>query len=110
MVPTTPAMNEPGRFHTRIREWPAAERPREKLLRRGSESLSDAELVAILLRTGSENITAVDIAKRLLIDYGSLEKLTSRPGQELKQYRGVGEVKAIALHAEAKAIAGSSAE
>jgi DNA repair protein RadC len=90
-------LREPGAFHTKISEWPTGERPREKLARHGSETLSDAELLAILLRTGTGNATAVDVAKKLLIDFLSVHNLASRPLTELRRYRGIGEVKAVTL-------------
>ncbi|KAB0484410.1 RadC family protein [Pseudomonas psychrophila] len=58
-----------------IRDWPAAERPREKLLEHGSSSLSDAELLAIFLRTGVSGKSAVDLARHLLTEFGSLRAL-----------------------------------
>ena len=58
-----------------ISDWPAAERPREKLLARGAGILSDAELVAILIRTGTRGGTALDVARRLLDDYGGVRGL-----------------------------------
>jgi len=58
-----------------IRSWPPSERPREKLLLRGASSLSDAELLAIFLRTGLPGVTAVDLARQLLLDFGSLRGL-----------------------------------
>ena len=58
-----------------IRDWPAAERPREKLLERGASSLSDAELLAIFLRTGVSGRSAVDLARHLLHQFGSLRAL-----------------------------------
>jgi len=61
----------------KIREWPESDRPREKLLRHGPEGLGDAELVAILLGSGTRNLTAVDVAQQLLGKYGSLGALAS---------------------------------
>ena len=58
-----------------IRQWPAAERPREKLLAQGAASLTDAELLAIFLRTGVAGQSAVDLARHLLADFGSLRAL-----------------------------------
>ncbi|EJM24497.1 DNA repair protein radc [Pseudomonas sp. GM21] len=58
-----------------IRDWPAAERPRERLLELGSASLSDAELLAIFLRTGVSGKSAVDLARHLLNQFGSLRSL-----------------------------------
>ena len=59
----------------RIADWPVDERPREKLIARGAESLSDAELVAILFRTGVRGRTAVDLAREALKRCGSLSAL-----------------------------------
>ena len=56
----------------RITDWPAAERPREKLLKNGAQALSDAELLAIFLRTGMPGVSAVDLARQLLTAFGSL--------------------------------------
>ena len=58
-----------------ISDWPAAERPREKLLERGAGALSDAELLAIFLRTGVAGTSAVDLARQMLVEYGSLDAL-----------------------------------
>ncbi len=83
--------------HSRITDWPSDERPREKLKIHGSSTLSDAELLAILIRTGSGGATAVDLAKTLLMKFGALENLAPRPLQELRQFRGFGEAKSILL-------------
>ena len=58
-----------------IRDWPEGERPREKLLSRGAEALSDAELLAIFLRVGVRGKSAVDLARDLLTQFGSLRGL-----------------------------------
>ena len=58
-----------------ISDWPQAERPREKLVSRGPSTLSDAELLAIFLRTGVAGKTAVDLARDLLTRFGSLRNL-----------------------------------
>ena len=73
-----------------IRHWPAAERPREKLLQRGSESLSDAELLAIFLRTGVAGRNAVELGRDLLAQYGSLRACLDQPASRLKACRGLG--------------------
>lgn len=54
----------------KIMEWPQEERPRERLLRQGPQSLSDAELLAIFLRTGTQGLNAVDLARHLLGEIG----------------------------------------
>ena len=53
-----------------IKDWPSQERPRERLLKQSAKSLSDAELLAIFLRTGTRNISAVDLARQLLHQFG----------------------------------------
>jgi len=71
--------------HSRILDWPEGERPRERLLKYGAEALSDAELLAILIRTGARKRTAVDLARKLLTDFENLERLASRSAADLRQ-------------------------
>ena len=73
-----------------ITDWPARERPREKLLHLGSHALSDAELLAVLLRTGARGQTAVDIARKLLNDFGSLRALLDADQQAFCAHHGLG--------------------
>ncbi|MFM8594912.1 MAG: DNA repair protein RadC [Chloroflexota bacterium] len=75
------------------------ERPREKLLQRGSQALSDGELIAILLATGSFGETVTDLAQRMIGDFGGLYGLMQQEVKALTGYRGVGEAKAISLKA-----------
>jgi DNA repair protein RadC len=75
-----------------ISDWPLAERPRERLLERGAESLTDAELLAVLLRTGVKGKTAVDLARELLEHYRSLAGLLDA-GAELARIKGLGAAK-----------------
>lgn len=82
-----------------IQQWPKAEQPREKLLRFGAKSLSDAELLAIFLRTGVKNCSAVDLARLLLQKYGSLHALFNADVKEFCQGRGLGVVKYVQLQA-----------
>ncbi len=79
--------------------WPPAERPREKLLARGAHALSDAELLAILLRTGTRGKTAVQLGIELLSEYRTLKNLSSRLPQEFSRLRGLGQAKATAVAA-----------
>lgn len=74
-----------------IKHWPEGERPREKLLARGASALSDAELLAILLRVGTRGMSAVDLARYLLSELGSLGRLMNASEKELLQYKGMGE-------------------
>ena len=82
-----------------IRDWPAAERPREKLLSRGATALSDAELLAIFLRTGVAGKTAVDLARDLLTDFGGLRPLLEASRQHFCSHHGLGEAKYAQLQA-----------
>lgn len=76
-----------------IAEWPAEERPREKLLSKGPDTLTNAELLAIFLRTGVKGKSAVDLAKDLLSRFGSLRSLYAAPMQELHAVLGLGPAK-----------------
>ncbi|MFA7554583.1 MAG: DNA repair protein RadC [Spongiibacteraceae bacterium] len=82
-----------------ITDWPAAERPREKLLAKGAQALSDAELLAIFLRTGAPGITAVDLARELLGDFGSLRSLLKASSRDFCRGRGLGLAKFTQLQA-----------
>ncbi len=83
--------------HIPIKEWSIEDRPREKLLKKGLNALTDAELIAILLSSGTKQQSAIDIAREMLLDQGSLKQLARASVQELTKYNGVGEAKAIAL-------------
>lgn len=83
----------------RIRDWPAAERPREKLLQKGPSALSDAELLAIFLRTGTRGKTAVDLARELLHDHGGLRRLLTADQARFCEGLGVGTAKYVLLQA-----------
>ena len=80
-----------------IRTWRAEERPREKLLRSGAQTLSDAELLAILLRTGSRARSALDIASGLLDRWDGLPGLARRNACELMRVEGIGTAKALGV-------------
>ena len=82
-----------------IKNWPEQERPREKLLVSGAENLSDAELLAIFLRTGIAGKTAVDLARDLLQEFGGLRHLLTASQQEFCQYAGLGQAKFALLQA-----------
>ncbi len=82
---------------TKIRELPEAERPREKLLERGAAALTDAELIAILLRTGLPGANAVDVARHLLQRYETLGALSRCSVDEIASIPGIGQAKALQL-------------
>lgn len=83
----------------RIQEWPSAERPREKLLARGAGTLSDAELLALILGSGVRGHDAVGTARRLLNEHGPLAVLLQQPPARLLRMTGIGAARACALKA-----------
>ncbi len=74
----------------KVSDWPASERPREKLIRRGASSLSEAELLALCLGRGLPGINAVDFARGLICQYGGLRKLLNASTRELQATHGLG--------------------
>ena len=80
-----------------IREMPEHERPRERLVEKGAEALRDAELIAILLRTGLKGVSAVQVAEELLNRFGRLDNLARASLEDLGKVKGIGRDKAIAL-------------
>jgi len=82
-----------------IADWPQAERPREKLLRHGAARLSDAELLAIFLRTGTRGRSAVDLARDLLQRFGSLRQLFAAELESFTAAEGMGPAKYVQLQA-----------
>ena len=82
-----------------ITDWPAQERPREKLLHKGAATLSDAELLAIFLRTGVQGLTAVDLARLLLEGFGGLRPLLEAGQDEFCSKNGLGPAKYAQLQA-----------
>lgn len=82
-----------------ITDWPDDERPREKLLQKGPSALSDAELLAIFLRTGIKGKTAVDLARELLVRFGSLRSLLESDFESFSRSPGLGTAKYAQLQA-----------
>ena len=83
----------------RLKDQPASERPRERLEARGADALSDAELLAILLRTGLKGTNVVDIGKQLTSKYRSLQSLAQASIEDLQTIKGIGRDKAVTLMA-----------
>ncbi|MBR4646641.1 MAG: DNA repair protein RadC [Bacteroidales bacterium] len=94
-------MNKTSNYENKrltIKEWSVQDRPREKYARNGAASLSDAELIAILFRTGNASESAVELAKRLLSSSNnSLNELSEKTLLELSETKGIGQAKAMAL-------------
>ncbi|QDX93085.1 DNA repair protein RadC [Brevibacterium sp. JNUCC-42] len=83
----------------KLKNVPTYERPRERLLRQGSAALSDVELLAILLRTGTEKDSVQGVAQRLLAVFGDLQQLATASHEELTDISGIGPVKAVEIQA-----------
>src|SRR5690606_6236912 len=89
---------EPYAEKITIKAWAEEDRPREKLLLQGRRALSDAELIAILIGSGSRNETAVELSKRILHSLGNdLDKLGRLSVKDLSKFKGIGEAKAISI-------------
>ena len=84
-------------YHLKIKEWPEQERPREKMLSHGPRFLSDAELLAILIGSGTRNATALDIAKKMLVDHGGLLGIADKNVKEITRLKGIGSARGARL-------------
>ena len=80
-----------------IKDLPAEERPRERLEKYGAQSLSNAELLAILLRTGTHGLSALDLATTILAQFQTLDELAAAGIGELSQIKGLGQSKAVQI-------------
>src|SRR5690606_40194977 len=84
--------------HVAMKAWAEADRPREKLLEQGRRALADAELLAILIGSGSKTESAVELCRRILYDRDNdLNELARLTVSDFCQYKGIGEAKAIAI-------------
>lgn len=86
-------------YSSAVREMPEEDRPRERLARLGAEALRDAELIAIILRSGTRKMGAVALAEEVLRRFGDIRAVSRASVEELKQISGMGTVKAIELKA-----------
>lgn len=83
--------------HFAIKNWSEDDKPREKLMLKGKDALSDAELMAILIGSGSRNESAVALSQRILANAGNLNSLGKVSISQLMQFKGIGEAKAITI-------------
>lgn len=86
-------------YHQSIKDWPEGDRPRERLIKHGSDALTDAELLAIILRTGANGKSALDHARQLISDYGGFQNLADATIAELCKTKGIGKAKACQIKA-----------
>ena len=82
-----------------IRSWPAEDRPREKLLKKGARTLSDSELLAILLRTGVKGMSAIDLARKIVDKFGTFRNMNHTDAREWKEFKGLGPAKIAQIQA-----------
>lgn len=85
------------RSHFAIKDWSEDDKPREKLILKGKSTLSDAELIAILIGSGSRNESAVDLSKRILSNVGGINSLAKLSISQLMKFKGIGEAKAVSI-------------
>jgi DNA repair protein RadC len=86
-------------YGLRLKDQPVSERPRERLVERGADALSHAELIAILLRTGLKGANAVEVGRQLLQKFGTLQALAQASVEDLQAVKGIGRDKAVTLMA-----------
>ena len=84
-------------MYTPINQWAEDDRPREKMIERGFHALNDAEVIAILLATGTRELSALDLARKLLAHFGGLDKLARASVLDLTAVHGIGPAKAISI-------------
>ena len=87
------------KYSLKIKDWPEDERPRERLIKWGADKLTDTELLAILLRVGSMEDTAIDLARLLLQKFGGFRGLDAKSVAELREINGIGPAKAAQIKA-----------
>ena len=80
-----------------IKMWAVEDRPREKMMSKGVDALTDAELIAILLATGTREMSAIDLAKKMIQDLGGFSQLARASSKQLMTIKGIGEAKALTL-------------
>ncbi len=82
-----------------IMAWPVDDRPREKLLKRGARNLSNSELLAILLRTGTSGVSAIDLARKILKKFGTFRNMIQTDSRDWKEFKGLGAAKIAHIQA-----------
>jgi DNA repair protein RadC len=82
-----------------IKTWALEDRPREKLFQRGIDALTDAELLALIFGTGHRDLSAIDLGRQLLSEFGGLQGMAQAPLKDLMRVKGIGRAKAVSLAA-----------
>lgn len=76
-------------YENSIKNWPKDDRPREKLLKRGSRALSNSELLAIILRTGTNGVSAIDLARKVMKKFGTFRNMAHTDTRDWKEFKGL---------------------
>lgn len=84
---------------TSIKNWPEDDRPREKLLKKGAKTLSNSELLAILLRTGTSGSSAIDLARSVMKKFGTFRNMAHTDARDWKEFKGLGSAKVAHVQA-----------
>jgi len=85
--------------NTGIKSWPIDDRPREKLLKKGANTLSDSELLAILFRTGTRGVSAVDLARKVIKKFKTFQDMSHTDARDWKEFKGLGNAKIAHIQA-----------
>ena len=88
-----------GKISNGICSWPQDDRPREKLLKKGANALSNSELLAILLRTGVKGVSAIDLARRIIDKFGTFRNMNHTDIRDWKEFKGLGPAKIAQIQA-----------
>ena len=91
---------------TGIKSWPEDDRPREKLLKKGAGALSNSELLAILLRTGTRGTSALDLARKVLKKFGTFRNMAHTDSRDWKEFKGLGAAKIARRYREGVVVTG----
>jgi DNA repair protein RadC len=94
-----PSIKQKKAYEKAIKNWPVDDRPREKLLKKGAQSLSNSELLAILLRTGTLGVSAIDLARDVLKKFGTFRNMTHTDARDWKDFKGLGSAKIAHIQA-----------
>ncbi|MFQ5631342.1 MAG: DNA repair protein RadC [bacterium] len=94
-----PNSKQPNDYKSRIADWPEDDRPREKLIKQGTNTLSDAELLAIILRVGANKLSALDLARHILQTCGGFRGIDRMDVEQITQIPGIGNAKAAQIKA-----------
>ena len=87
------SIKQPKVYEKAIKNWPKDDRPREKLLKKGAQALSNSELLAILLRIGTKGSSAIDLARKVIKKFGTFRNLAHTDVRDWMEFKGLGSAK-----------------